>query len=49
MILACVLLHNFIRSEMPMDPLEDVTEEEAINSDEDEHDGYIGHVESSSQ
>ncbi|XP_073119890.1 uncharacterized protein [Henckelia pumila] len=46
MILACMLLHNFIRSEMPEDPLEEVDEASNCNTENIEED-FIDNIESS--
>lgn len=46
MILACILLHNFIRSEMPEDPLE-VVDDNASSGTEDIEQEYIDNIESS--
>ncbi|XP_073120028.1 uncharacterized protein [Henckelia pumila] len=45
-ILACILLHNFIRSQMPDDPLEEVGKEYACVADESQT-GFISTVQSS--
>ena len=52
-ITACCLLHNFIRREMPVDPIEDELEEEELEEEPEEEleeeDDYINTVEGSEQ
>lgn len=45
-IMACMLLHNFVRSEMPYDPTEELNEE-VVSPVHDVEDDFINNFESS--
>lgn len=47
MIMACALLHNFLRDEMHVDPLEDDLDDVELLHEEDDDINFIETVESS--
>lgn len=46
-IMACALLHNYLRNEMPIDPLLDDLDDIEILHEEDDQRPYIDHIEPS--
>lgn len=52
LIMACFLIHNFIRNEMAHDPIEDLVDEhgdEGANEDHDQEDDYVDAVENTAE